>query len=124
MWSQVRQMAEDPVAEIARAASRRLVPEFGTRVETDVEEALYAWDNGERHQYDLAAVGALIVSIAQLAWTIYADHRKKTPNAASDVTERVLRTELRHEVEKTPASLKITEVVVQEIVSAADQRRA
>lgn len=110
-------MAEDPVAEVARTAARQLAPEFGTRVQTEVEEALYARDDGERHEYDAVAIGALIVSIAQFAWMIYSDHRKKAPDTAPEIAEQVLRTEIRHEVEVTPASVKITDVVAQEIIA-------
>ncbi|HEY1703179.1 MAG TPA: hypothetical protein VGG75_26045 [Trebonia sp.] len=110
-------MAEDPVAEIARTAAKQLAPELGVWVETEVEAALCARDGGERHEYDAVAIGALIVSIAQLAWTIYSDHRNKAPDAPQEVAERVLRTEIRREVEVAAASLKITDVVVQEVIA-------
>jgi hypothetical protein len=109
-------MTEDPAGEIARAAARRLVPEFGVRVEAGVEAALYAQEDGVRHEYDPVAIGALIVSIAQLAWTIYSDHRTKAPDAPPEHLELVLRNEIRREVELTPSSARITDVVVKEVI--------
>lgn len=108
-------MTEDPASEIARAAAGRLIPEFGARVQTGVEAALYAQEDGVRHEYDPIAIGALIVSIAQLAWTIYSDHRKKAPDAPPEHLELVLRNEIRREVEITPGSTRITDVVIKEI---------
>jgi hypothetical protein len=110
--------AEDVAGDVARAAARRLVPEFGPRVEAEVEGALYARDTGERHEYDPVSIGILIVAIATLAWEIYSRHADKGehPDAGPEVTERVLHNEIRHEIEVTPDSVRVTEVVVQEIV--------
>ena len=105
-------MTDDPVGEIACGAARRLTGEYGPEVETEVEAALYARGNAERHAYDPVSLAALIVGVAQLAWMIYSDHRKKSP----EVVERILRTELRRQVDLTPDSTRITEVVVHEIV--------
>ncbi|HEX6528020.1 MAG TPA: hypothetical protein VF070_49555 [Streptosporangiaceae bacterium] len=107
-------MTEDLVGEIALGAARRLAPEYGPRLETEVEIALY--DRGGHRgieQYDPVSVASLIVGIAQLAWMIYSDHRKKP----RDVVERTLRTELRHQVDISPNSAQITEVIVQEIIN-------
>jgi hypothetical protein len=109
-------MTDDPATAIARAVAKRLVPEFGVRVEAEVEAALYAQEDGVRHEYDPVAIGALIVSIAQLAWTIYSDYRKKVPDAPPERVELVLRTEIRREVEITPTSTQVTDVVVKEII--------
>ncbi|MBV9451180.1 MAG: hypothetical protein JO345_35375 [Streptosporangiaceae bacterium] len=106
-------MGDDPVEEIARGAARRLAAEYGPRLETDVEAALY--DRGGTRgieQYDPVAVASLIVGIAQLAWMIYSDHRKKP----RDVVERTLRAELRHQVYISPNSAQITDVIIHEIV--------
>lgn len=110
-------MTEDPASEIARAAARQLLPEFGARVEVEVEAALYAQEDGARHEYDPVAIGALIVSVAQLAWTIYSDHRKKAPDVPPEHLELVLRNEIRREVEVTPGSARITDVVVKEVIN-------
>jgi hypothetical protein len=110
-------MADDPVAEVARAAARRLVQEFGQDVETRTEAALYARDLSRGpEQYDPVSLGILIVSIATLAWMVYSDHRKTAPHASPAAVERVLRNEIRREVEVTPDSIRITDVVVQEIM--------
>ncbi len=106
-------MTSDAVEEIARGAARRLAAEYGPQLETDVEAALY--DRGGSRgieQYDPVSVASLIVGIAQLAWMIYSDHRKKP----RDVVERTLRTELRHQVDISPNSIQITDVIIQEIV--------
>lgn len=67
-------------------------------------------------RYDPVSVGILIVSIATLALSIYAGHRKKTPNAAPEVVERILRSELRREIDVTPDSIRISQVIVNETV--------
>ncbi len=71
----------DPVGAIAQAAARRLTPEYGPRLQSEVEAALYARDAERRpDQYlDPVTLGSLIVSTATLAWTIYNDLRKKAP---------------------------------------------
>jgi hypothetical protein len=103
---------DDSVEEIARRAARRLAAEYGPGLEADVAAALY--DRGSRgiEQYDPVSVASLIVGIAQLAWMIYSDHRKKP----RDVVERTLRTELRRQVDISPKSAQITDVIVHEIV--------
>jgi len=107
----------DPVEAVARAAAERMAPEYGPRLKTDVEAALYARESqrGPEQYIDPVALGSLIVSIATLAWTIYSDLRKKTPDPAPEVAARTLRVELRRHTDGTPD--KITEVVVAEIVS-------
>jgi hypothetical protein len=108
MWN----MIDDPVEEIARGAARRLASQHGIRLETDVEAALYARHTRGLESYDPVAIASLVVSVAQLAWMIYSDHRKKAP----EVVERTLRTELRRQVEITPNSAQITDVIVHEII--------
>lgn len=105
-------MTNDPVEEIALAAARRLGSQYGIRLETDVEAALYARNTRGLDQYDPVAIASLVVSVAQLAWMIYSDHKKKP----REVVERILRTELRHKVDISPHSAEITDVIVQEII--------
>lgn len=114
--------ASDRVARTSRAVARGLVPELGSGVETSVEAALAAGRDGGGRQYDLVSVGGLIVSIAALAWTIYDSYRKRTPESAPEVLERVLRSEIRREVEVTPDSVRITEVVVNVIIGTQNFR--
>lgn len=110
-------MPDDPVREIARGSAQRLTGEYGPRLETEVEAALYAREDGERREYDPVSVAALIVSVAQLAWMVYSDHRKKSP----EVVERTLRTRLRRHVDITPESARITDVVVHEIIERINE---
>jgi hypothetical protein len=110
-------MTDDPVAEIARGVATRLAPELGQDVQTKTEAALYARDSGRgQEQYDPIAIGLLIVGIVTLAWMIYSDHRKTAPEASRGTIERVIRNEMRREIEITPASIRITDVVIQEIM--------
>ena len=111
----------DPVGAIAQAAARRLTPEYGPRLQSEVEAALYARDAERRpDQYlDPVTLGSLIVSTATLAWTIYNDLRKKAPDPPPDVAARTLRVELTRHTDTTPNSDKVTEVIVAEIVSGA-----
>lgn len=112
---------DDPVEKIAWAAAARLAPEFGPRTETEVAAALYVrLRPGNATQYDPVAIGSLIVSIAALAWQIFTDHRNRKPNPSRKVSERVLRTEVRREFEATPTTLRITEVVIDRILTSSD----
>jgi hypothetical protein len=112
---------DDPVEAVARAAAERLTPEYGPRLKPQVEAALYArgTERGPDQYIDPVALGSLIVSIATLAWTIYKDLRKKTPDPAPDAAARTLRVQLRQHTDGSPDSDKITEVVVAEIVGGA-----
>jgi hypothetical protein len=69
----------DPVADAARAAAAVLAVDLGLGLSAEVEAALYARQSGEQApgQYDPTAIAglavgaaSLIVSIAQLAWSI------------------------------------------------------
>lgn len=90
--------------------------------------ALYArLRSGRTTQFDIVAIGGLIVSIATLAWQVYTDHRSREPNTSGKTRKlgkEVIRTEIRREVhrkfEKTPATLRITEVVIDRILTITD----
>ena len=109
---------EPVVAEAARAAAKQLVPEYGARVEAEVEAVLHGADSRKSsNQFiDPVAVGGLIVAIAQLAYQIYSDHKKKGEKPAKDVVERRVRVERRREVDLTAAEEKIIEIVSAEII--------
>jgi hypothetical protein len=110
-------MVDDPVDEIARATGVRLTADFGPQTEAEVELALLARHTPPQAvQYDAVSIGILIVAITTLAWMVYCDHRSEKPHVAPEVTERILRTEIRREFEATPASLRITDVIIEEIV--------
>lgn len=112
----------DPVAVAARAAAGRLVGEYGPRLAADVEAALHAGGSQRRDQYiDSVAAGELIVSIANLAWTVYLGLKSKTAKPAPEVVTRSVRVELRNRGEGDVSEQdKITDVVVTEIIKAAD----
>jgi hypothetical protein len=119
----LRRMADDPVEQIAWAVAAQLEAEFGPRTETEVEAALRARaGKREAELYDLVAIGALIVAIAQFAYSVYSDHRKKSPDASREVAEQVVRTEISREFEMTATNARITDVVVRQILDRTAQQ--
>lgn len=68
-----------PVAEAARAAARQLVPQYGDRVEAEVEAAIYGIDAAKPPSqfFDPVAIGGLIVAVATLAWQVYNDIKSR-----------------------------------------------
>ena len=111
----------DPVSDAARAAAERLTPDYGPGLAADVEAALHARGSAQRPEryFDPISLGALIVSIATLAWTVYSDLRKKTSSPAPDVVARTVRVELRKQAGDAAPPGQITEVVVTEVIKAA-----
>ncbi|MGH3374269.1 MAG: hypothetical protein ACRDP6_05990 [Actinoallomurus sp.] len=104
----------DPAAEGARAAGRRL------GLVAEVEAALHA-QGGRPGQYvDPVAVASLIVSAAALAWTVYADLRKKTDKPSPDVVTRTVTTQLRRSQTITGDQEETVTVTVQETLRAID----
>jgi len=107
----------DPVEHIARAAAARLTAEHSAALPVDVEAALHARGSArEPDRYlDPIALGALIVSVATLAWTIYTDLKQKTPNPSPDVLARAIRVQLREAGAPNSAERdRIVDVVVSE----------
>ena len=86
----------DPIELGARAAAHRLTTPHTPTLTTDVEAALYTRETTTRpDQYlDPISLGALIVSVASLTWTVYNDLRKKTPTPHRDVISRHVRVQL------------------------------
>jgi hypothetical protein len=73
---------------------------------------------------DLVSLGSLIVAIATLAWTIYSDQRKKTPDPSPDVVARHVRADFRkHSDTSQQDTGRITEMVVTEIIQTARSSR-
>ena len=66
-----------------------MAPEFGVGLPVDVEAALHmpTGVGGDRY-LDPIALAALIVSAAQLAWSVYVDLRKRTAQLAPQVVAR------------------------------------
>jgi len=109
----------DLITVAARATADRLTSEYGPGLAADVEAALHA--RGKAHwlgQYlDPVSLGSLIVAITTLAWIIYSDQRK-TPDPSPGVVAR-------HNARRTGQqdTERITEIVVTEIVQAAQDSR-
>lgn len=120
-------VTDDPIVTVARAAALRLTPEYGQWLVADVEATLYA--PGSRgagrdpEQYDWVSLGGLIVAIATLAYTVYADLKKQAPDTRPEVAARTLIVALRSHNDGTPDSDTITEVIVSEIVYGAVDAR-
>jgi hypothetical protein len=112
----------DPAEHGARSAANRLSAQHGPRLITEVEAALQArGSTAQPDQYfDPVSLGALIVSIASLTWTVYTDLRKKTPSPRPDVVARTVRVRLRNgdELDLTAHDLVI-EITVDETLRAA-----
>ncbi len=120
----------DPVADAARSTAVILAPDLGHNLPVEVEAALAARDGGEQQpgQYDPIAIAglgmgaaSLIVSIAQLAWSVYSDRRKHTPDPSPDSIARQVRITLRdHDMTLPPGTERITEIVATEITRHAN----
>jgi hypothetical protein len=116
----------DPAADAARAAAVVLAPDLGPNLPAEVEAALHARHADEQRpgRYDPLAIASLglgaaglIVSIAQLAWSIISDHRKQTPEPSTDSIPRQVRITLRQrDIPVTPGTDRITDVVITEII--------
>jgi hypothetical protein len=123
----------DPVADAARAAAAILASDLGPTLPTQVEAALAARDAGEHlpGQYDPVAIAgfgigtaSLIVSIAQLAWSVFSDPRKHTAEPSPDSIARQVRMTLRdQDASLPPGSERITEIVATEIIRHANPPR-
>jgi hypothetical protein len=112
----------DPAADAARAAAVILAPDLGPSLPAEVEAALVARDTQQRpdRYFDPVSLASLIVSIASLAWTIYNDQRKHTPDPPPASVARQVRITLRgQDTALPPDTERITEVVATEITRQA-----
>ncbi|WHM38184.1 hypothetical protein [Streptomyces sp. BPTC-684] len=116
----------DPVELGVRAAARRLAPQTYPGLPDDVEAALYARGAAARpDQYtDLNSLGALIVSIGTLAWTVYNDLKSRAAAPRREVTVRHVQDRLVRDDALPPAlgpaeRDRIIVVTVDEILDAA-----
>jgi hypothetical protein len=112
----------DPVTVVARASAERLAAEYGTNLIAEVETALHARRMGRRpDQYavDPVSLGSLIVSITSLAWTVYADLKKKAPNPPPEDLARRISIDI-GEHPGYDQTDRITSVVILEIVKRAE----
>ena len=118
----------DLISTAARAAAGKLAADYGPTLPADVEAALATRGTTQRpgQYFDPISLGGLIVAIATLAWTIYNDKRKKAPNPPPNVVGRQVRVELRNQGDTRHSQYdtdRITEVVVTEIIQAAQDPR-
>ncbi|MFD7403574.1 hypothetical protein ACFV7R_13085 [Streptomyces sp. NPDC059866] len=116
----------DPVGPGARAAAHRLTTPHNPNLATDVEAALHARETTTRpDQYlDPISLGALIVSIASLAWTVYNDLKKQTPAPHHDVITRHVRIRLDQAETPQPALSptdrdRYIDITIEETLNAA-----
>ncbi len=116
-------VADGPVARGARAAAQRLAEGPGGSLTADVEASLHSQNAGHPEQYlDPISLGALIVSSASLAWTIYTDLKTKTSRPSPQVIARRVRIELADRAPIKPTERdRIIDVVVAETIQATDE---
>ena len=80
--------------------------------------------SGRTLTWTRSPLGSLIVSITTLAWTIYADLRKKTTEPRPEEVARQVRIELHDESTASQHETDhITEIIVTEIIQAARDLR-
>ncbi|MFD7934684.1 hypothetical protein ACFV4T_09145 [Streptomyces sp. NPDC059755] len=119
-----------PVEAGARAAARRLTTQRRPALVTDVEAALHgrrATDLPDQY-CDPISLGALIVSIASLAWTIYNDRKEDNPAPRRDVITRRIRVQLDQpdvqHVALSPAEQnRVIDVTVEETLNSTQPER-
>ena len=114
----------DPVKTIARTTAKRLAASYGAGMPGEVEAVLRAERTPQRRdQYvDPVSIASLIVAVATLAWTIYSDLRRKTPEPSAEAVAQELRYEMRDHDGLRPEypDLIIISVVVEEVIRAAN----
>jgi hypothetical protein len=122
----------DPIADAARAAAVILAPGLNPNLPAEVEAALAARHADELRpgQYDPLAIASLgigaaslIVTVAQLAWSIISDP-KHTTLPSPDVIARQVRITMRQQdISLPPGTERITDVVITEITRQASPPR-
>ena len=112
-------MTDDPAAAAARSAAAILAPSHSPALPAQVESALAARQRPDLY-VDPVSLAGLIVTIANLAWTIYNDQRSRTPNPPPDAIERQVRITLREQdTALPPGAERITEIIATEITRHA-----
>ncbi|HEX4806104.1 MAG TPA: hypothetical protein VFU94_09400 [Conexibacter sp.] len=106
------------IAGASRAAAARLADELGRELPGSVEAALHAKPTAAPASYaDPVALGTLIVAVAQLAWSVWTERRRATPEPPPAVVERAVRVELREADTLDPALRdRVVAVVVDELI--------
>lgn len=117
-------MSEDRKNAVAQAAAVRLSADMPAGFSEAVAAALVTPEESRPapKSYDpgtAIALGALLVSIAQFAWTIYSDMKKQTPEPDREVFARRVRLRLEEEGSAGGAhSRRMVEVVVDEVIQS------
>jgi len=112
----------NPVPVAARAAAARLAAEHGPGVIAEVDAVLHAQRRAERpgQFVDPLSLGSFIVAVATLAWTIYADLRKRTPEPRPEEVERQVIVELHEQGDAGREDAnRIAAIAVAETIRAA-----
>lgn len=112
-----------PAMIAARAAAQRLERENNPGLRAEVEAVLAARQTGSAapRYADPVALASLIVSIASLAWTVYADLRKQTHHPSADKVAGEVQNTMDDSGQQAPDH--IVDVVVAEVIRAADDPR-
>lgn len=116
----------DPITVASRASAEQLAADYGPGLAADVEIALHAQRTAQRPgQYiDPASLGSLIVAIATLAWTIYTDLKRKTPDQPPEALARQISIHINgneHRTRPGDEDGRITSIVITEIIQAAGE---
>lgn len=120
-------MIDDTPAVAARAAAEALAPRYGPRLAANVEAAIHAGDGQPQGpptpaQYlDPVALGALIVSIAQLGYQIYCDRKKGRQQPTQEEIARVIRIERRRHSDLHGEEFEIINIVSAKIIEHEDE---
>ena len=114
----------DEVAGVARAVAGELAPRHGPRLTAAVEAAIHADGDQEQKapgQYiDPVALGALIVAIAQFAYQVYTDRKKKGQEPTRESVAQATRIERRKHSDLTGEETEIIDIISAKIVERGD----
>jgi hypothetical protein len=110
----------DPIAIAARAAAQQLEVETRPGLVAEVEAVLATRESPSAPpQYaDPLALASLIVGIADLAWPIYTDLKRRTAKPSAEVVARTVRV-TRRDRGQADAPDHIVDVVVTETIRTA-----
>jgi hypothetical protein len=108
------------VARAARATAKKLAPQYGTRLEAEVEAALFSTGtaNPPPQFIDPIGLGSLIVSTAALAYQIYSDRKKQESKPTGRSIAHTIKKQ--RSVDLTDIDVKIIETVSTKIIEYGD----
>jgi hypothetical protein len=113
----------DSVEAISLAAATRLAAQGEAQAELEVAAALAAGPNNRRDHYiDPISLGALIVSVATLAWQVYTDLKARNVNPSREVVARKIRIQLEDSDRPTTSDdAKVIDIVVDETIKEGNK---